>query len=61
MLVSGIEGRTSRWRLLEACSLRRIFGYKREDLTGGRRRLNSEESHESTSPLTVRIRAGQAH
>jgi PAS domain-containing protein len=34
-----------RWNVFENRALRRIFGYKREEVAGGWRRLHNEELH----------------
>jgi hypothetical protein len=43
-------------RVLEKGVLRRIFGPKREEVTGGWRRLHNEELHNLyTSPNIIRV------
>jgi PAS domain-containing protein len=44
-LVAGIEGER-RLRVFENRALRRIFGSKRDELTGEWRKLNNEEPHD---------------
>jgi hypothetical protein len=42
-LVSGVKGRTHRLRVFGNMVLRRIFGPKRDEVTGGWRKLHNEE------------------
>jgi hypothetical protein len=44
-LVSDIKGGTHRLRVFENRVLRRIFGSKRDEVTGGWRKLHNEELH----------------
>jgi hypothetical protein len=42
-------------RVFEKRVLRRIFGRKRQEVTRGRRKLQSEELHEFSSPNLISI------
>jgi hypothetical protein len=45
-----------RWRVFENRVLRRIFGLKRDEVTGGWRKLHSEELHDLySSPTVLRV------
>jgi hypothetical protein len=45
-----------RFRVFENRVLRRIFGPKRDEVTGGRRKLHNEELHDLySSPSIVRV------
>jgi hypothetical protein len=53
-LVSYIKG--GRLRVFENRVLRRIFGPKRDEVTGGRRKVHNEELHNSySSPNIIRM------
>jgi hypothetical protein len=42
-----------RLRVFENRELRKIFGPKRDEVTGGRRKLHNEEQHNLYSPLSI--------
>jgi hypothetical protein len=52
-LVSDIKGGTHRLRVFENRVLRRIFGPKRDEVTGVRRKLHNEELHNLYSSLNI--------
>ena len=41
--------------MYENRALRRIFGHKRDEITGERRKLHNEELNDLNSPSTVRV------
>jgi hypothetical protein len=57
-LVSDIKGE-NRLRVFEKRIVRRIFRLKRDEVTGGWRKLHNEELHNFYSPLSI-IRMNKA-
>jgi hypothetical protein len=55
-MVSDIKGREHRLRVFENRALRRIFGPKKDEVTGGWRKLHNKEHHDLYSlPSIIRI------
>jgi hypothetical protein len=55
-LVSDTKGGKHRLRVFENKVMRRIFEPKRDEVTGGRRKLHNEELHDLySSPSIIRI------